>query len=96
MACHHLDFSAPEDVAFDESKSRRETTTSEHDIGRLSIHCPGTIGRLGEFATWARQIADEMKKMTCRLKKENSQNDNLCVKKQWSMEFQVMSIRKIR
>src|SRR5712692_2020776 len=84
MVCHHLDYSVPEDVAFGESRIRRETTAAEDDIGALSIYCSGrqAIGRVGEVATRAWQTADKMKKITVSLKKENSHNDNLCVKRQ--------------
>ena len=50
----------------------------------LSIYCTDSqvIGRVVEVATWAWQIADKMRRMKGRLKKENGQNDNLRLKRQ--------------
>ncbi|MGI0011891.1 MAG: urease subunit alpha [Nitrososphaera sp.] len=86
MVCHHLNPSVPEDVAFAESRIRRETMAAEdvlHDIGALSMYSSDSqaMGRVGEVATRAWQTADKMKKLTGRLKGERRENDNLRVKR---------------
>jgi urease subunit alpha len=84
--CHHLNPSVPEDVAFAESRIRRETIAAEdvlHDIGALSMYSSDSqaMGRVGEVATRAWQTADKMKKVAGRLKGEKGDNDNLRVKR---------------
>ncbi|HXV45764.1 MAG TPA: urease subunit alpha [Nitrososphaera sp.] len=86
MVCHHLNPSVPEDVAFAESRIRRETIAAEdvmHDIGALSMYSSDSqaMGRIGEVATRAWQTADKMKKVAGRLKEEKGDNDNLRVKR---------------
>ncbi|WP_323778968.1 urease subunit alpha [Leisingera sp.] len=80
MVCHHLDKSIPEDVAFAESRIRRETIAAEdilHDMGAFSIIASDSqaMGRVGEvIITW--QTADKMKKQRGRLAEESGGNDN--------------------
>jgi urease subunit alpha len=67
MVCHHLDPSIPEDVAFAESRIRRETIAAEdilHDLGALSIIASDSqaMGRVGEVLIRTWQTADTMKK----------------------------------
>lgn len=86
MVCHHLNPSVPEDVAFAESRIRRETIAAEdvlHDIGALSMYSSDSqaMGRVGEVATRAWQTADKMKKVAGRLKNEKGENDNFRVKR---------------
>lgn len=66
MVCHHLDASIPEDLAFAESRIRKETIAAEdilHDIGALSMMSSDSqaMGRLGEVITRTWQTADKMK-----------------------------------
>jgi urease subunit alpha len=86
MVCHHLNPSVQEDVAFAESRIRRETIAAEdvlHDIGALSMYSSDSqaMGRVGEVATRAWQTADKMKRVAGRLKDERGDNDNLRVKR---------------
>ncbi|HMG49936.1 MAG TPA: urease subunit alpha, partial [Inquilinus sp.] len=67
MVCHHLDAGIPEDVAFAESRIRRETIAAEdilHDLGALSIIASDSqaMGRVGEVLIRTWQTADKMKK----------------------------------
>jgi urease subunit alpha len=67
MVCHHLDPSIPEDVAFAESRIRRETIAAEdilHDLGALSIIASDSqaMGRVGEVLIRTWQTADKMKR----------------------------------
>ncbi|WP_068877660.1 MULTISPECIES: urease subunit alpha [unclassified Phenylobacterium] len=67
MVCHHLDPSIPEDVAFAESRIRKETIAAEdilHDLGALSIISSDSqaMGRVGEVSVRTWQTADKMKK----------------------------------
>jgi urease subunit alpha len=67
MVCHHLDPSIPEDVAFAESRIRKETIAAEdilHDLGALSIISSDSqaMGRVGEVSIRTWQTADKMKK----------------------------------
>lgn len=67
MVCHHLDPKIPEDVAFAESRIRRETIAAEdilHDLGAFSIISSDSqaMGRVGEVITRTWQTADKMKK----------------------------------
>ena len=67
MVCHHLDPSVPEDLAFAESRIRRETIAAEdilHDIGAFSIISSDSqaMGRVGEVITRTWQSADKMKR----------------------------------
>ena len=86
MVCHHLNPSVQEDVAFAESRIRRETIAAEdvlHDIGALSMYSSDSqaMGRVGEVATRAWQTADKMKRIAGRLRGEKGDNDNLRVKR---------------
>ncbi|MBT54154.1 MAG: urease subunit alpha [Mameliella sp.] len=86
MVCHHLDKSIPEDVAFAESRIRRETIAAEdilHDMGAFSIIASDSqaMGRVGEvlIRTWL--TADKMKKQRGRLAQEVGDNDNYRVRR---------------
>ena len=86
MVCHHLDPSIAEDLAFAESRIRKETIAAEdilHDIGALSMMSSDSqaMGRLGEVIIRTWQTADKMKKQRGRLPQENGDNDNLRVKR---------------
>jgi urease subunit alpha len=82
MVCHHLDKSIPEDVAFAESRIRRETIAAEdilHDMGALSILSSDSqaMGRIGEVITRTWQTAHKMRQQRGRLPEETGDNDNL-------------------
>ena len=82
MVCHHLDRSIPEDVAFAESRIRKETIAAEdilHDMGAMSIIASDSqaMGRVGEVIIRTWQTADKMKKQRGRLSEEAGENDNL-------------------
>ncbi len=86
MVCHHLDKSIPEDVAFAESRIRRETIAAEdilHDMGAFSIIASDSqaMGRVGEVISRTWQTAHKMKIQRGRLKEEQGKNDNLRVKR---------------
>jgi len=86
MVCHHLDKSIPEDVAFAESRIRRETIAAEdilHDMGAFSIIASDSqaMGRVGEVLIRTWQTADKMKKQRGRLAEEQGDNDNLRVRR---------------
>ena len=81
MVTHHLDRRIPEDVAFAESRIRKETIAAEdilHDLGAFSIISSDSqaMGRVGEVITRMWQTADKMKKQFGRLPGEDGQNDN--------------------
>src|ERR1700746_344789 len=81
MITHHLDRRIPEDVAFAESRIRKETIAAEdllHDLGALSIMSSDSqaMGRVGEVIMRTWQTADKMKKQFGRLPEEKSDNDN--------------------
>ena len=86
MVCHHLDSRIPEDVAFAESRIRRETIAAEdilHDLGAFSMIASDSqaMGRVGEVILRTWQTADKMKKQRGRLPEENGNNDNLRVRR---------------
>jgi urease subunit alpha len=86
MVCHHLDNRIPEDVAFAESRIRKETIAAEdilHDIGAFSIISSDSqaMGRVGEVIIRTWQTADKMKKQFGRLPDETGDNDNSRVKR---------------
>jgi urease subunit alpha len=86
MVCHHLSPSIPEDVAFAESRIRKETIAAEdilHDMGALSIISSDSqaMGRVGEVLIRCWQTADKMKKQRGRLAEETGENDNFRVKR---------------
>src|SRR3546814_7941557 len=82
MVCHHLDPSIPEDLAFAESRIRKETIAAEdilHDLGALSIISSDSqaMGRVGEVITRTWQTAHKMKVQRGALPGESGDNDNL-------------------
>ncbi|KNY21295.1 urease subunit alpha [Methylobacterium sp. ARG-1] len=82
MVCHHLDPSIPEDLAFAESRIRRETIAAEdilHDIGALSMMSSDSqaMGRVGEVVIRTWQTADKMKRQRGALAGDTSGTDNL-------------------
>ncbi len=86
MVCHHLDKNIPEDVAFAESRIRRETIAAEdilHDMGAFSIIASDSqaMGRVGEVITRTWQTADKMRKQRGRLAEETGDNDNFRVRR---------------
>ncbi|MBV8493175.1 MAG: urease subunit alpha, partial [Alphaproteobacteria bacterium] len=86
MVCHHLDPRIPEDVAFAESRIRRETIAAEdilHDIGAFSMLSSDSqaMGRVGEVIIRTWQTADKMKKQRGRLSDEQGDNDNVRAKR---------------
>ncbi|KAA3517446.1 urease subunit alpha [Agrobacterium vitis] len=86
MVCHHLSPSIPEDIAFAESRIRKETIAAEdilHDIGAFSIISSDSqaMGRVGEVAIRTWQTADKMKRQRGRLPSETGENDNMRVKR---------------
>jgi urease subunit alpha len=81
MVTHHLDRRIPEDVAFAESRIRKETIAAEdilHDLGAISIMSSDSqaMGRVGEVIIRTWQTADKMKKQFGRLADEQRDNDN--------------------
>jgi len=81
MVCHHLDSSIPEDLAFAESRIRKETIAAEdilHDMGALSMMSSDSqaMGRVGEVIIRTWQTADKMKKQRGALPGESKRNDN--------------------
>ncbi|MEP1767817.1 MAG: urease subunit alpha [Sulfitobacter sp.] len=86
MVCHHLDKSIPEDIAFAESRIRRETIAAEdilHDMGAFSIIASDSqaMGRVGEVLIRTWQTADKMRKQRGRLPEETGDNDNFRVRR---------------
>lgn len=82
MVCHHLDPSIPEDVAFAESRIRKETIAAEdilHDLGAISMMASDSqaMGRVGEVITRTWQTAHKMKIQRGRLPEETGDNDNV-------------------
>ena len=86
MVCHHLDPSIAEDVAFAESRIRRETIAAEdilHDLGAFSMISSDSqaMGRVGEVITRTWQTADKMKKQRGPLPEDTPGNDNFRAKR---------------
>ena len=86
MVCHHLSAKIPEDVAFAESRIRKETIAAEdilHDIGAFSIIASDSqaMGRVGEVIIRTWQTADKMKKQRGYLGNDSGFNDNERVKR---------------
>ena len=82
MVCHHLSPSIPEDLAFAESRIRKETIAAEdilHDLGALSMMSSDSqaMGRVGEVVIRTWQTADKMKRQRGPLPGEIGDNDNL-------------------
>jgi urease subunit alpha len=86
MVCHHLDASIAEDLAFAESRIRRETIAAEdilHDLGAISIMSSDSqaMGRVGEVITRTWQTAHKMKVQRGALPEDSARNDNFRVKR---------------
>jgi urease subunit alpha len=86
MVCHHLDPRIPEDVAFAESRIRRETIAAEdilHDLGAFSMMSSDSqaMGRCGEVLIRTWQTADKMKRQRGKLPEDVARNDNFRVKR---------------
>ncbi len=86
MVCHHLDPRIPEDVAFAESRIRKETIAAEdilHDLGAISMMSSDSqaMGRVGEVIIRTWQTAHKMKVQRGRLPGETGENDNLRVRR---------------
>jgi len=86
MVCHHLDASIAEDVAFAESRIRRETIAAEdilHDLGAFSMLSSDSqaMGRVGEVIIRTWQTAHKMKVQRGALSGDTAENDNLRVKR---------------
>jgi urease subunit alpha len=86
MVCHHLDPSIAEDVAFAESRIRKETIAAEdilHDMGAFSIIASDSqaMGRVGEVLIRTWQTADKMKRQRGALSEETGNNDNVRVRR---------------
>jgi urease subunit alpha len=86
MVCHHLDTNIPEDIAFAESRIRKETIAAEdilHDMGAFSIIASDSqaMGRVGEVLIRTWQTADKMKRQRGRLSEETGDNDNFRVRR---------------
>ncbi|CAH2599239.1 Urease subunit alpha [Rhodovastum atsumiense] len=86
MVCHHLDASIPEDLAFAESRIRKETIAAEdilHDLGVLSMISSDSqaMGRVGEVVTRTWQTAHKMKVQRGALPGDGEKHDNARVKR---------------
>ena len=86
MVCHHLDPRIPEDVAFAESRIRRETIAAEdilHDLGAFSMISSDSqaMGRVGEVIIRTWQTARQDEAPARRLEEEKGDNDNCRVKR---------------
>jgi urease subunit alpha len=86
MVCHHLDPAIAEDVAFAESRIRRETIAAEdilHDLGAFSMMSSDSqaMGRVGEVLIRTWQTAHKMKLQRGALKEDSARNDNMRVRR---------------
>ncbi|QHE85039.1 urease subunit alpha [Hydrogenophaga sp. BPS33] len=86
MVCHHLDAGIAEDLAFAESRIRRETIAAEdilHDMGAISMMSSDSqaMGRVGEVIIRTWQTADKMKAQRGTLPEDNTRHDNFRVKR---------------
>lgn len=86
MVCHHLDPGIPEDVAFAESRIRRETIAAEdilHDLGAFSMIASDSqaMGRVGEVIIRTWQTAHKMKVQRGQLAEDTQHNDNFRAKR---------------
>jgi len=86
MVCHHLDRGIPEDVAFAESRIRRETIAAEdilHDLGAFSMISSDSqaMGRVGEVVIRTWQTAHKMKVQRGALSEDSARNDNFRAKR---------------
>jgi urease subunit alpha len=86
MVCHHLDPSIPEDVAFADSRIRKETIAAEdilHDLGAFSMISSDSqaMGRVGEVVTRTWQTAHKMKTQRGPLQEDDNEADNFRVRR---------------
>jgi urease subunit alpha len=86
MVCHHLDPAITEDIAFAESRIRRETIAAEdilHDLGAISMMSSDSqaMGRVGEVILRTWQTAHKMKEQRGALQPDSARNDNFRVKR---------------
>ena len=86
MVCHHLDPKVPEDVAFAESRVRKQTIAAEdvlQDMGAISVMTSDAMamGRVGEVAMRCWQLADKMKMQRGPLAGDSEYNDNNRIKR---------------
>ena len=86
MVCHHLDPAIAEDIAFAESRIRRETIAAEdilHDIGAISMMSSDSqaMGRVGEVIMRTWQTADKMKSQRGALAEDSARHDNFRAKR---------------
>ncbi|MCZ8293797.1 MAG: urease subunit alpha [Hylemonella sp.] len=86
MVCHHLDPAIAEDLAFAESRIRKETIAAEdilHDLGAISMMSSDSqaMGRVGEVIIRTWQTAHKMKAQRGRLEEDGVRNDNFRVKR---------------
>ena len=86
MVCHHLDAAIAEDLAFAESRIRKETIAAEdvlHDLGAISMMSSDSqaMGRVGEVIIRTWQAAHKMKQQRGKLEGDNDRNDNFRVKR---------------
>ena len=86
MVCHHLDPDVPEDIAFADSRIRKETIAAEdilHDMGVFSMISSDSqaMGRVGEVITRTWQTADKMRKQRGKLPEDTGVGDNFRVKR---------------
>jgi urease subunit alpha len=86
MVCHHLDAGIPEDLAFAESRIRKETIAAEdilHDLGAISMFSSDSqaMGRVGEVIIRCWQTAHKMKGQRGKLPEDTARNDNFRVKR---------------
>lgn len=86
MVCHHLDSAIPEDVAFAESRIRRETIAAEdilHDIGAFSMIASDSqaMGRIGETVIRTWQTAHKMRVQRGALSEDTPRHDNYRVRR---------------
>ena len=86
MVCHHLDAGIAEDLAFAESRIRKETIAAEdilHDLGAISMMSSDSqaMGRVGEVILRTWQTADKMKAQRGSLPQDSARNDNFRVKR---------------
>ncbi|WP_342041998.1 urease subunit alpha [Bacillus sp. OTU2372] len=86
MVCHHLDPEVPEDIAFADSRIRKETIAAEdilHDLGVFSMISSDSqaMGRVGEVITRTWQTADKMRKQRGKMPEDTGVGDNFRVKR---------------
>jgi urease subunit alpha len=86
MVCHHLDAAIAEDLAFAESRIRKETIAAEdvlHDLGAISMMSSDSqaMGRVGEVIIRTWQAAHKMKQQRGKLEGDTDRNDNFRVKR---------------